>query len=151
YTGAITEHVAQFEATLLLTSSSTNQTAPLFGDEVALEDFSVKAGSAKLLRENGKLSLLLPDAGETIAALKFVVKLGGDVSKRQLSFAIPAALASQLSAGIDEPDADVEFPAAVAFERTTAGQQTRIAATIGSANRVEIQWTPRTKRAAEVA
>ncbi len=151
YTGAITEHVAQFEATLLLTSSSTNQRAPLFGNEVALEDFSVQAGSAKLLREDGKLSLLLPDAGETSVTLRFVVKLGGDVSKRQLSFAIPAALASQLNAGIDEPDADVEFPAAVAFERTTAGQQTRIAATIGSANRVEIQWTPRTKRAAEVA
>jgi type II secretory pathway pseudopilin PulG len=151
YTGVITEHVAQFEATLLLASSATNQTAPLFGEEVALEDFSVKSGGAKLLRENGKLSLLLPEPGQTSVTIKFVVKLGGDVSKRQLSFAIPAALASQLSAGIDEPDADVEFPAAVAFERTTAGQQTHIAATIGSADRVEIQWTPRTKRAAEVA
>jgi type II secretory pathway pseudopilin PulG len=151
YSGIITEHVAQFEATLLLTSSFSNQTAPLFGDEVALEDFSVKSGSAKLLRENGKLNLLLPEPRQTSVTLKFVVKLGGDVSKRQLNFAIPAALASQLSAAIDEPDADVEFPAAVAFERTTAGQQTRIAATIGSADRVEIQWTPRTKRAAEVA
>jgi hypothetical protein len=151
YTGTITEHVAQFEASLLLTSFSTNQTVPLFGDDVALEDFSVKTGSAKLMRTNGRLSVLLPGPGESSVSLKFVVKLGGDVSKRQLSFAIPAALVSRLDAAIDEPDADVEFPAAVAFNRTTAAQQTRIAATIGSSDCVKIQWTPRTKRAAEVA
>jgi len=45
----------------------------------------------------------------------------------------------------------VEFPTAVAFQRTQAAGQTRIAATIGTAGRVEILWTPRTKRANEVA
>ena len=89
--------------------------------------------------------------GEAAITVKFVVKLGGDVSKRQLSFAIPPALSSTVNASIDEPDADVEFPTAVAFQRTQAGGQTRIAATIGSADRVEILWTPRTKRANEVA
>ena len=73
------------------------------------------------------------------------------MSKRQLSFAIPPALSTTVNASIDEPDADVEFPTAVAFQRTQAGRQTRIAATIGSADRVEILWTPRTKRANEVA
>jgi hypothetical protein len=151
YTGAITANVAQFDGALVLTSSGTNQLLPLFGDDVALEDFSVKSGAVKLWRESGRLCLLLPHPGDASVTLKFVVKLGGDVSKRQLNFAIPSALASQLTASIDEPDADVEFPTAVAFQRTTAAQQTRIAATIGLADRVEILWTPRTKRAAEVA
>ncbi|MGD1084446.1 MAG: hypothetical protein ABSA47_06790, partial [Verrucomicrobiota bacterium] len=151
YTGAITEHVGQFEGTLLLTSSTTNQTLPLFGDEVAVEDFSVKTGEVKLLREAGRLALYLPNPGDASVSLKFVVKLGGDVSKRQLNFGIPPALSSQLSASIAEPDADVEFPTAVAFQRTTTNQETRIEATIGSVDRVEVRWTPRIKRAAEVA
>jgi type II secretory pathway pseudopilin PulG len=151
YSGVITEHIAQFEGALLLTSYATNQTLPLFGEDVALEDFSVKSGEAKLLREAGKLGLLLPNPGPASVTLKFVVKLGGDVSKRRLDFAIPPALASQLTASIDEPDADVEFPTAVAFQRATADRQTRVEATVGTADRVEIQWTPRTRRAAEVA
>ncbi len=151
YSGAIGEHVAQFEASLLLISASTNQTLPLFADEVALQDFSVKSGEARLLRESGRLSVLLPNRGEAAITLKFVVKLGGDVTKRQLSFSLPPALASTVNASIDEPDAEVEFPTAVAFQHTQAGRQTRIAATVGSEDRVEILWTPRTKRANEVA
>jgi len=151
YTGVIGEKVAQFDGSILLTSASTNQTLPLFGDDVALEDFSVKSGEARLLRSGGRLSVFMPNPGEAVIALKFVVKLGGDVSRRQLSFAIPPALSTTLNAGIDEPDADVEFPTAVAFQRTQAADQTRIAATIGTAGRVEILWTPRTKRANEVA
>ncbi|HXR08416.1 MAG TPA: hypothetical protein VN765_13850, partial [Candidatus Acidoferrum sp.] len=151
YTGVIGERVAQFEGSLQVASFSTNQTVALFGDEVALQDFSVKSGEARLLRENGRLSVLLPHAGEAAVTLKFVVKLGGDVTRRQLSFALPPALASTVNASIDEPDAEVEFPSAVAFQRTPAGRQTRIAATVGSEDRVEIVWTPRTKRANEVA
>ena len=151
YTGVIGEKVAQFDGSVLLTSASTNQTLPLFGDDVALQDFSVKSGEARLLRTGGRLAVFLPNPGEAAIALKFVVKLGGDVSKRQLSFAIPTALSTTVNASIDEPDADVEFPTAVAFQRTQAAGQTRIAATIGTADRVEILWTPRTKRANEVA
>ena len=151
YTGVIGEKVAQFDGLLFLSSASTNQTLPLFGDDAALQDFSVKSGEARLLRTGGRLSVFLPNPGEAVIALKFVVKLGGDVSKRQLTFAIPPALSTTVNASIDEPDADVEFPTAVAFQRTQAGGQTRIAATVGSADRVEILWTPRTKRANEVA
>ena len=124
---------------------------PLFGSEVALQDFSVKSGEARLLRSGNTVGVFMPNPGEAAITVKFVVKLGGDVSKRQLSFAIPPALSTTVSASIDEPDADVEFPTAVAFQRTQAGGQTRIAATIGTAGRVEIVWTPRTKRANEVA
>jgi prepilin-type processing-associated H-X9-DG protein len=151
YSGVINEHVAQFEGALLLTSAGTNQILPLFGEEAALEDFSVKSGEAKLLREGGRLGVLLPNRGDASVALKFVVRVGGEVAKRHLSFGIPPALASRLSATIDEPDADVEFPSAVGFKRTNDARQTRLEATIGPTDRVDIQWTPRIKRAAEVA
>ena len=151
YTGVIGEHVAQFEGSALLASVSTNQTLPLFGSGVALQDFSVKSGEARLLREGDRLGVFLPNPGEAAIAFKFAVKLGGDVSRRQLSFAIPPALSSTVVATIDEPDADVEFPTAVAFQRSQDGRQTRIAATVGPEDRVEILWTPRTKRANEVA
>jgi competence protein ComGC len=151
YTGVIGEKVAQFEGSLLFSSIATNQSLPLFGNEVALQDFSVKSGEARLLRAGNTVGVFLPNPGETAITVKFVVKLGGDVSKRQLSFAIPPALSTTVNASIDEPDADVEFPTAVALQRTQAGGQTRIAATIGTAGRVEIVWTPRTKRANEVA
>jgi hypothetical protein len=151
YTGVIGEKVAQFEGSVVLTSVATNQTLPLFGNEVALEDFTVKSGEARLLRNGDRLSVFLPNPGEAVVTLKFVVKLGGDVSKRQLNFAIPPALSTAFSASIDEADAEVEFPSAVAFQRTQAGGKTQIAATIGPEDRVEILWTPRTKKANEVA
>jgi hypothetical protein len=151
YTGVIGEKVAQFDGAIVLTSVSTNQSLQLFGSEVALQDFSVKSGEARLLRVGDRVGVLLPHPGEASIAVKFVVKLGGDVSKRQLNFAIPPALSSTFNASIDEADAEVEFPTAVAFERTQADKQTRIAATIGPEDRVEILWTPRTKKANEVA
>jgi type II secretory pathway pseudopilin PulG len=151
YSGVINDRVAQFDGSLLLSSAGTNQILPLFGDAAALQDFSVKTGEAKLLRDGGKLAVLLPNRGDASVSLKFVVKVGGEVAKRRLSFAIPPALCSRLSATIDEPDADVEFPTAVAFQRTNDARQTRLEAIIGPADLVDIQWTPRLKRAAEVA
>jgi competence protein ComGC len=151
YTGVIGEKVAQFDGTIALTSVSTNQTLPLFGSEVALQDFSVKSGEARLLRVGDRLGVFLPNRGDASITVKFVVKLGGDVSKRQLNFAIPPALSSTFNAVIDEADAEVEFPTAVSFQHTQADKQTRIAATIGPEDRVEILWTPRTKKANEVA
>ena len=151
YTGQIGDKVAQFTATLHFAAAGSNQTANLFGEDVALQDFSVKSGDAKLLRENGKTVLLLPGLGEATVELKFAVKLAGDVTKRSLSFGLPSALASSLTAQLDEPDADVEFPSAVSFSHTNAGAQTRIEAMVGSSDKVELLWTSRVKRAAEVA
>ncbi len=151
YTGTIREKVAEFTAALTLASSSTNAvTFPLFSDDVALREFTVKAGSALLLRDGARVSVLLTNRGEVTLEVKLAAKVGGDVSKRRLQFALPAALASKLTATLDEPDADVEFPSAVAFTRTTAGQQTRVEAIIGSDDRVELTWTPRVKRVAEM-
>jgi len=82
--------------------------------------------------------------------LKLIAKLGGDVTRRQLAFGIPPALSSRVSVIIDEAEADVEFPTAVSFERTSANQQTKVEAVLGPSERLELNWTPRVKRAAEI-
>ncbi|MCX6928988.1 MAG: hypothetical protein NT154_38115 [Verrucomicrobia bacterium] len=102
------------------------------------------------MREGRTVGVLLPARGNVTLQLKLIAKLGGDVTRRQLAFSIPTALASRVSVVIDEAEADVEFPTAVSFERTSSNQQTRVEAVIGVAERLELNWTPRVKRAAEI-
>jgi hypothetical protein len=149
YTGTVQDKVAQFDATLQIATTATNQIVPLFGEDVALESFAAK-GEARLVREGRTVGVLLPARGNVTLQLKLIAKLGGDVTRRQLAFGIPPALASRVSVVIDEAEADVEFPTAVSFERTSANQQTRVEAVIGPAERLELNWTPRVKRAAEI-
>lgn len=149
YTGAVQDKVAQFDATIQIATTVTNQIVPLFGEDVALESFSAK-GEARLVREGRTVGVLLPARGSVALQLKLIAKLGGDVTRRQLAFGIPPALSSRVSVIIDEAEADVEFPTAVSFERTSANQQTRVEAVIGPAERLELNWTPRVKRAAEI-
>jgi hypothetical protein len=151
YAGQVDEHVAQFDVLMRVSTSAPEQKLRLFGDDVTVREFSARPGGATLLREGKSFAALLAKRGETTLQLKLLVKLGGDVTRRQLSFAIPSALSSQLTLAIDQPEADVEFPAAISVKRSTAGQQTRVEGIIGSSERVEMQWTPRVKRAAEVA
>ena len=143
------DKVAQFDATLQIATTATNQIVPLFGEDVALESFAAK-GEARLVREGRTVGVLLPARGSVTLQLKLIAKLGGDVTRRQLAFGIPPALSSRVSVVIDEAEADVEFPTAVSFERTSANQQTRVEAVIGPAERLELNWTPRVKRAAEI-
>jgi len=149
YTGAVQDKVAQFDATIQIATTVTNQIVPLFGEDVALESFAAK-GEARLVREGRTVGVLLPARGSVALQLKLIAKLGGDVTRRQLAFGIPPALSSRVSVVIDEAEADVEFPTAVSFERTSANQQTRVEAIIGPAERLELNWTPRVKRAAEI-
>ena len=123
YTGTVSEKVAQFEATLQISTFTTNQIVPLFGDDVALEAFSTKTADVKLLRQGRGIALRLGERGSATVQLKLVAKLGGDVSKRQLAFVIPPALSSQLAMNIDEAEADVEFPTAIAFKRAPEGNR----------------------------
>ena len=83
--------------------------------------------------------------------MKFLVRLGGDVTKRLLAFGIPPALSTRFAFTMDEPEAAVEFPTAVSYHSVAAQQQTRVEAVMGAGERVELQWTPRVKRAAEIA
>jgi hypothetical protein len=150
YTGTLREKSAEFTATLALTSTGTNQTFTLFGGDVAIQSFTAKSGEARLVREGATARVWLPKAGAVTVELKLLARLEGDVTKRRLAFALPPALASQFTAVIEEADADVEFPTAVAFKRTPAGKQTRVEAIIGSTDRVDLAWTPRLKRIAEM-
>jgi hypothetical protein len=151
YTGTVNDRVAQFDVTLQLSAFGTNETVNLFGEDLAVEQFSAKAGDARLVRDGKSVGVLMPKPGNATLQFKLIAKLSGDVTRRQLNFAIPPALASQFTATIAEPDADVEFPSAVSFQRTGENQETRVEAVLGPASRVEMQWTPRMKRATEVA
>lgn len=151
YSGTVNDRVAQVNATIRISTSRADQTLPLFGEEVAVQEFSAKPSNAKLIRDGKKLSVRVARRGETVLEMKLLVKLGGDVTKRWFTLCIPPALSSRMSLVIDQPDADVDFQNAVSFQRATSGQQTRVDGVIGSADWVTVQWTPRVKRAAEVA
>ena len=150
YTGRVQDKVAQFEVTLVILSAATNQTLPLFGDDVAVQSITA-TGGAKLVREGRTVSVVLPARGPATLQLKLLGKLGGDVTKRSLAFAIPPALSSQVKVTIDEAEADVEFPTAVSFHRTASAGQTSVTAILGATDRFELTWMPRVKRAAEIA
>ena len=151
YTGTVNERVARLDVALRIVTTKPGQRVALFGDDVAVEQFSATCKDARLIRDGRDVTAVLPQKGEVTLHVKLLVKVGGDVSKRLLSFRIPGALTSLMTAAIDQPEADVEFPSAVSFQRTTTGQQTRVEATIASGERIELRWTPRMKRAAEIA
>ena len=151
YTGTVNDRVAQVEATLQLSSAKPDQTILLFGDEVAVQQFTVKSGDAKLVRDNHDIAVRLGRRGDAVVQIKMLVKPGGDVTKRRLTFGIPPALTSRVALVLDQPEADVDFPAAISFRRVLDQDRTRVEAVLGSADRVELLWTPRVKRAAEVA
>ncbi|HKX62496.1 MAG TPA: hypothetical protein VJS65_11640, partial [Verrucomicrobiae bacterium] len=151
YTGSVRENVAQFDATLLLSTIASNQTIALFGDDVAVQEFKVEGGDAKLLRQAQGVALRVTDKGRITARFKLVAKLSGDATRRALEFGIPAALASRLNVSIDEAEAEVEFPTAIAFQRMTKPNETRVETILGSGDRVRMTWMPRTKRIGEMA
>ncbi len=151
YAGTVNERVAQLDAVVRVNAAQANQKIALFGEDVAVQSFSAKPKDAKIVREGKTVSVLLPRKGEATLQLKLLVRLSGDVAKRQLVFAIPAALTTRLNLTIDQPDADVEFPGAISFQRVTEAQHTRLDALMGAGDRVSLAWTPRVKRAAEVA
>lgn len=151
YTGTVNERVAQLDATLRVAATSPNQQLMLFGDEVAVQQFSASSKDAKLVRQGPNVLVLLPRKGQTTLHLKLLVNVGGDATKRSLAFKIPDALTSFVSLDVDSPEVEIELPTAVWSKRTAAGQQTRIEALFGASQRVEMIWTPRIKRAAEIA
>lgn len=151
YTGHARERAAQFDAVLNLISSVTNQSVPLFGKDVAVQEFAVESGDARLWREGETLGLVLPNAGPTSVRMKLLVPVGGDAGKRQLEFAAPAAVGSRLTLTLNEPGAEIEFPGAAWWERETRGETTVVRSVLGATHRVQLSWTPRRKRAADVA
>ena len=153
YQGKVTGRVARLEAELRLATTQPKQTVPIFGEEAAIESFSAVPPDVRLVHLGRQAAVRLMKKGEATVRIKFLVKLGGDATAttRQLVLGIPPALCSQASVLIDEPEATVEFPTAVSFRRATAGSETRVEGLIGAGERLELRWTPRVKRAAEIA
>jgi prepilin-type processing-associated H-X9-DG protein len=150
YSGSVNDRVASVDATLQFSAASPGQTVPLFGDDVAVQQFSTKTGRAELVRDGGNIAVRFDSRGNVTLQIKMLVKIAGDVTKRRLAFAIPPALSSQVALALDETGADVDFPAAISFRRILDQDKTRVEAVMGSADHVELLWTPRVKRAAEV-
>lgn len=164
YTGVVTERAGQFEAVIDFVATEPNQQVRLFGEEVAVKQFSSSpsattgwfgrgrsTGAAKLVRDGKHINVLLSAKGKTTIRLQFIVKVTGDVARRQVSFAIPETLSSRVNLLLDELEASVEFPGTVSYQSTTEGHQTRVEAVIGSGSKLDLTWTPRVKRAAEMA
>ncbi len=143
--------VAQFDAVIALNTPRDNETVPLFGEEVAVREFAAAPATVKLVREGKTVGVFVPRKGAATVKVKFLVKTTGDVARRYVAFAIPPALSSRVSVTLDEPEATVEMPTAVSFKTTASAQQTQVDAVLGAAGRVELNWTPRMKRAAEMA
>src|SRR5258708_19146402 len=97
YAGSVREKVAQFDATIQIATFATNQTVPLFGEDVAIQQFSTGAKDAKLMRQGNAVAVRLVNTGHATVQVKFIVKLGGDVTKRHHTFAITPARPGQLA------------------------------------------------------
>jgi type II secretory pathway pseudopilin PulG len=151
YTGAVNDRVALLNVELQFSSTIPGQTVHLFGNDVAVERFMVKTGSAELIRDGDGVAVQIKSRGAVTLNVGLLVKTAGDVTKRRLEFGIPPALSSQVELSLDEAGADVDFPSAIAFKRILDKDKTRVEAVVGSGDRIELLWTPRMKQAAEVA
>ena len=151
FTGDATEHSARFDAVLELVSSATNQTAILFGKEVGLQEFAATKGDVRLWREGDNVGVLMPVPGTATIKLKLIAKVVGDIGKRTLDFALPAALGNHLVVELHEPDAEVDCAGAIAFSRTTNAAGTSIDAILPPSARLGLSWSPRLKKAADGA
>ena len=151
YSGTVNDRVAQLEATLQFSGVNTGDIVPLFGDDVAVQQFSVKNGKAEFIRNGGNIAVQFGSKGGVTLQIQMLVKIAGDVTKRRLAFAVPAALSSRAGFALAETEADVDFPAAISFKRILDKNQTRVEAVLGSSDRIELLWTPRVKRTEEIA
>ncbi len=151
YSGTVNDRVALLDATFQISAAKAGEVVPLFGDEVAVQQFTVRNGGAELVRAGNNIAVQLDHRGNVTLQVKMLVKIAGDVTKRRLTFGIPPALSSQVALALGESEADVDFPTAISFKRILDKDKTRVEAVIGSGDRIELLWTPRVKRAAEVA
>ena len=151
YTGVINDRVAVLDASYEFSGVTNGYVFPLFTEDVAVQEFTAKNSNATLVRNGNELSVRFNRNGAATVQVKLLVKVTGDVTRRRLDFQIPPALTSQAVLTLEQPGADVDFPAAISCRRTLDKEQTRVTAVLGSADRLELLWTPRVKRVDEVA
>ena len=82
YTGTVNDRVALLNATLQFASATPGQTVPLFGGDVAVQQFTVKGGGAELIRDGDGVAAQLNSRGTVTLQVKLLVKIAGDVTKR---------------------------------------------------------------------
>ncbi|HEY1661207.1 MAG TPA: hypothetical protein VGI03_02210 [Verrucomicrobiae bacterium] len=150
YSGTVNNRVAVLNATLQFSSAHVGQRVPAFGNDVAVEQFTVKEGKAELVRNGDGLMVQL-DSHTATVEIKMLVKVTGDVTNRQLNFAVPPALSSQAEFTLDERGAEIALPSAISFRRVLTSDQTHIEAVLGPAGQVDLSWTPRMQNAGEIA
>lgn len=150
YAGRVADGIARFQARLELQSSSTNRSLPLFGPDIAVHALTVPDGTAVLWRDRDQVGVRLPDGGSATIELDLVLPVAGNASQRQLAFRLPPAWASEFVLTLDEPDAEVSFPSAVAWQSRTEDDRTVVRGVIGASDRLALSWTPRVRRASEV-
>ena len=151
YKGEVKGQVAAFEATFRVQTFRTNTLVRLFGPEVAVQQFSSDTPSVQLMRDGTSVCADLGGASAAGLTLKMMVKIGGEVTRKQLAFGIPPSLYSQVVLNIDEPDVEIEAPTAISIMRTNLESTTHVETIIGPGAGVDLRWTPRVKRAAEIA
>ncbi|HTV39469.1 MAG TPA: LamG-like jellyroll fold domain-containing protein [Candidatus Sulfotelmatobacter sp.] len=151
YFGFVNHRVAMVDATFEFSPDQSGVSVPLLGDDVAVQQFTVKNGKAELVRNGEMLFVKLESRDAVKVQIHMLVKVTGDVTSHRLNFNIPPALSSQAAFVLDEPEADVEFPAAVSFTRILEKDRTRVEAVMGSSGEIDLSWTPRVKQAGEVA
>jgi hypothetical protein len=105
--------------------------------------------------------VFIPRKGAVKVQLRYLVKLQGDTPARRFQFGLPDALLSRALITLDEPDATVEIPGAIALTYLPPrGQgpgalpvsgETRVEAVLSNTNRLEMTWTPKIIRAADIA
>jgi hypothetical protein len=151
YSATVNNRVASVDALLEFSPGRQGLIVPLFSGDVAVQQFTVKRGKAQLVRDGGNLDVMLGSRDKVTVEITMLVKVKGDVTKRELAFGIPPALSSQASFVLDQAEADVDLPTAVSFKHISQNNKTLVDAVMGSAANVDLVWTPRTKQAAEVA
>jgi hypothetical protein len=161
--------IGYFDATFDIQTERDNQTVFLMGNDVALQGFEVKSSqgwgfnrpAVKLVRNQGQIGVFIPRKGAVKVQLRYLVKLQGDTPARRFQFGLPDALLSRALITLDEPDATVEIPGAIALTylpprgqdpgALPVSSETRVEAVLSNTNRLEMTWTPKIIRAADIA
>jgi hypothetical protein len=150
FVGRANDKSAHFDVTLTLVSRGTNRMVALFSQAVALQAFELLDGQAVISREMGILNARLPNPGTARVRFQILVPVVGDAGHRTVDLGLPPLLGGRLHVTINEPDADVAFPSAFTLTRRLVGDTTVIDSTIGSSDRLNMSWTPKRRRAADL-
>ncbi|ADG69856.1 hypothetical protein Plim_4045 [Planctopirus limnophila DSM 3776] len=94
----------------------------------------------------GKLALLMPEAGEHVVQFEVVTKVSVSPDGRRFEMQLPNAGISSLELTIPEADQVVELAPAAALEllpTAPGSKETRIRADLGTVEQLKVNWHPR--------